>query len=166
MTRFLSHFKTNLIAYLSLFVALGGTSYAAFSLPANSVGTRQLRSGAVTTKKLANGSITPPKLNSSDIAGSIAMWARISATGNVIVSRPHAQVIGWNSATASGRIGWGRAIPAGCFSLATVDGLPGAGFVSVATLNEARPPAYVVFHTFNNNAQPAGEPVNVAVVCP
>ena len=61
MTRFLSHFKTNLIAYLSLFVALGGTSYAAFSLPPNSVGTRQIRNGAVTTKKVANGSVTPPR---------------------------------------------------------------------------------------------------------
>jgi hypothetical protein len=35
--------RKNLIAYLALFVALGGTSYAAVSLPGNSVGTRQLR---------------------------------------------------------------------------------------------------------------------------
>ena len=34
MTRILTHVRTNLIAYLALFVAMGGTSYAAFSLPA------------------------------------------------------------------------------------------------------------------------------------
>jgi hypothetical protein len=37
----------NVVATLALFVALGGSSYAAFVLPANSVGTQQLRNGAV-----------------------------------------------------------------------------------------------------------------------
>ena len=45
----------NAAATIALFVALGGTSYAALSLPAGSVGTRQLRSGAVTKAKLARG---------------------------------------------------------------------------------------------------------------
>ena len=41
------------IALIALFVALGGTSYAAItSLPANSVGTTQLKNGAVSTAKL------------------------------------------------------------------------------------------------------------------
>lgn len=42
----------NVVATLALFVALGGASYAAVTLPAGSVGDAQLR----------NGSITPPKL--------------------------------------------------------------------------------------------------------
>ena len=33
MTRILNHVRDNLVAYIALFVALGGTSYAAFSLP-------------------------------------------------------------------------------------------------------------------------------------
>ena len=33
----------------ALFVVLGGTSYVVFSLPAGSVGTKQLRNGAVTS---------------------------------------------------------------------------------------------------------------------
>jgi hypothetical protein len=41
------------VACVALVVALGGTSYAAFNLPANSVGTKQLRRGAVTKAKLA-----------------------------------------------------------------------------------------------------------------
>ena len=40
------------IAVLALFVALGGTGYAAVRLAANSVGTAQIRNGAVTRPKL------------------------------------------------------------------------------------------------------------------
>src|SRR3954451_18513690 len=45
-------------AYLALFVALGGTSYAAASLPRNSVGTAQIQNQAVTGAKVRNGSLT------------------------------------------------------------------------------------------------------------
>jgi hypothetical protein len=45
----------NVAATIALFVALGGTSYAALSLPAGSVGTKQLKNGAVTKAKLARG---------------------------------------------------------------------------------------------------------------
>ena len=41
------------IASVALFVALGGTTYAAITLPANSVGTLQLKKYAVTKEKLA-----------------------------------------------------------------------------------------------------------------
>jgi hypothetical protein len=41
------------IAVLALFVALGGTTYAATSLPANSVGPKQLKRAAVTPPKVA-----------------------------------------------------------------------------------------------------------------
>jgi hypothetical protein len=40
------------VACLALVVALGGTGYAAVSLPRNSVGTDQLRAGAVTSPKV------------------------------------------------------------------------------------------------------------------
>jgi hypothetical protein len=46
------------IALLALFVALGGTGYAALKLPKNSVGTAQLKSNAVTGAKVKNGSLT------------------------------------------------------------------------------------------------------------
>jgi hypothetical protein len=45
------------IAVLALFVALGGTTYAATSLPRNSVGTKQLKRGAVTPPKVAQKTI-------------------------------------------------------------------------------------------------------------
>jgi hypothetical protein len=45
------------ISIIALFVAMGGTSYAALKLPKKSVGTKQLKSNAVTTSKVKNGSL-------------------------------------------------------------------------------------------------------------
>jgi hypothetical protein len=46
------------VAYIALFIALGGTTYAATSLPTGSVGTKQLKDGAVTNAKLHKHSVT------------------------------------------------------------------------------------------------------------
>jgi hypothetical protein len=56
--RILSHLKSNLVAYVALFVALGGSSYAAVRLTPGSVRTRALAKAAVTHKKLAANSVT------------------------------------------------------------------------------------------------------------
>ena len=45
------------VAYLALFVALGGTGYAVTRIEANSVGTKQLKKNAVTSKKVKNRSL-------------------------------------------------------------------------------------------------------------
>jgi hypothetical protein len=166
MRHLLAHVRGNAVAYVALFVAMGGTAYAGANLPDNSVGTRQLRNGAVTSGKLANGSVTATKLGTGSVSGWIRMWARIGPDGNIIASKPRAHIVGWSSVDHAGRISWNEGIPPGCFSLATVDGLPAQGFASVATLNESRPPAYVIVSTFGTTGQPAAEPVNVAVVCP
>ena len=47
-----------IVSTIALIVATGGTSYAAFSLPKNSVGTNQLKKSAVTTSKISNGAVT------------------------------------------------------------------------------------------------------------
>ncbi len=57
MTRPIAHVRANLIAYLALFIALGGTSYAAVKLPKNSVGAKQIKKNAVTSSKVKNGSL-------------------------------------------------------------------------------------------------------------
>src|SRR5688572_33280881 len=46
-----------MMAFIALLVALGGTSYAAIQLPANSVGTKQLKKNAVTAAKVKNRSL-------------------------------------------------------------------------------------------------------------
>ena len=54
MKRLLHHRPSGamLVALVALFGAIGGGAYAAVTLPANSVGTTQLRNGAVTAPKL------------------------------------------------------------------------------------------------------------------
>jgi hypothetical protein len=47
----------NVIASLALFIALGGSSYAAFKLPRNTVGNVQLKSNAVTSAKVRDGAL-------------------------------------------------------------------------------------------------------------
>jgi hypothetical protein len=47
--------RRNAIALAALFVALGGTSYAALRVPVGSVGTPQVRNGAITSAKLTVG---------------------------------------------------------------------------------------------------------------
>src|SRR3954447_5169731 len=70
------------IALLALFVAIGGTGYAALKLPKNSVGAKQLRKGAVRSSDIAANAVTGPKvkqgsLNASDFAtGSLPSGAR------------------------------------------------------------------------------------------
>jgi hypothetical protein len=46
------------VAFVALFVAIGGSSYAVTRLPSNSVGSKQLRRNAVTGDKVKNRSIT------------------------------------------------------------------------------------------------------------
>ncbi len=64
-----NHLRGNLVAYLALFVALGGTAYAAVKLRANSVGTKQLKNNAVTASKLDNGSVTATKVARHSLTG-------------------------------------------------------------------------------------------------
>jgi hypothetical protein len=68
MYQFVRHVRANVVAYLALFVALGGTSYAAASLPRNSVGPTQLKSNAVTSSKVKNGSLSTTDLSPKAIA--------------------------------------------------------------------------------------------------
>lgn len=71
MTRTLTHLRQNLVAYMALFVALGGTSaYAATEiLPKSSVGAKQIKSNAVSAKKLKANSVTTDKVADGTLLG-------------------------------------------------------------------------------------------------
>jgi hypothetical protein len=57
------------IAYLALFVALGGSAYAVTKLPKNSVGPKQLKANAVTAAKIKNGAVTGAKIAANTVTG-------------------------------------------------------------------------------------------------
>ncbi len=77
-----THLRSNLVAYLALFVALGGTSYAAINLPRNSVGTTQLKSNAVTSAKVRNGTLLAHDFKAGQLpAGAPGATGAIGAPG-------------------------------------------------------------------------------------
>lgn len=57
------------ISLIALFVALGGTGYAALSLPKNSVGTKQLKKNAVTGSKIKKNAVTSSKVKDHSLTG-------------------------------------------------------------------------------------------------
>jgi hypothetical protein len=57
MSRLRTYVGRHHVALLALFVALGGTSYAAVKLPANSVGSKQIKKKAVTPAKVAPSTV-------------------------------------------------------------------------------------------------------------
>ena len=70
------------IALIALFVALGGTTYAATSLPANSVGAKQLRNGAVTNRTLHTGAVTGSKVAPNSLTGTEINSATLGTVPN------------------------------------------------------------------------------------
>jgi hypothetical protein len=74
-----------MIAVVALFVALGGTSYAAFSLPKNSVGSKQLKNNAVTTSKIKNGAVTAGKIKNGAVTA-----GKINTSGLTVPNASHA----------------------------------------------------------------------------
>ncbi len=166
MTKLLIHFKHNVVAYLALFVALGGTSYAAVNLPAGSVSSKQLRNGAVTNKKLAKGSVGAADLDRKSIAGYVRAYAQINGQGQILSSRPAAKILVWRTDANNGPGGliqWSRPMPASCFALATTN--TQAGTVSYASAQLASGGAKQDAGT-TILLSAAGQPVNVAIMCP
>ena len=118
MTRITGFLRHNAIALAALFVALGGTSYAAVAIPKDSVGSRQLRRGAVTSIKIHSGSITPGKLSSKSFGGRIFEFAEIANNGAVLASAPTGvKTVEWNASTGGGVV-FPRRIPGDCYPLA------------------------------------------------
>ncbi len=150
--------RQNTIALLALFIALGGTSYAAISLPRNSVGARQIR----------NHTVTPDKLNASAIGGYVLDWAQIATAGIIESSRPRgAKLLRWdatpNSPFPGGSISWPNKIPNACFPVVSASGYPASGPRPASVSAELEGPIKRPFVTIQESGPTA---LNVAVICP
>jgi len=115
MTRgFLRFVRGNTIAMLALFVALGGTTYAATALPKNSVGTKQLKKNAVTPVKIKKSAVTNPKIANNAVTS--AKTKNDSLTGADVLESslgavPNANALG--GVVASGYLKSGAAAGGG-----------------------------------------------------
>lgn len=159
--RLIQHVRANAIAYLALFVALAGTSYAVESLPANSVGARQIR----------NHSITPDKLAPSRLAGAVRAWAKVAANGRLITGegKPTVQLQRNSPVPGVYVIRWKTAPMVGCASVGTVAVPLGAALTPGFVVTDGPQPkpeqTTVVAHTYNAQGQPAAIAFTVAVLC-
>jgi hypothetical protein len=175
MTQLLSHVRHNVVAYLALFVALGGTSYAAVSLPRGSVGSRQLK----------NHSITPVKESPKYINGNVRAWAIVSPTGKILAGagRPSDESAISLASSDTFQVRWGIRLPRTCATVATVDAplsnptesgpLPGnpaaslvAGYAVVFGSHwSPTSPSGTVVRTFDQSGKPTPLAFDVAVIC-
>jgi hypothetical protein len=105
--RILSRIRANSVAYLALFLALGGTSIAAVSL--------------------ANHSIDPIKLDPGTIGGYVRAWARVSANGQVTASGGRMTVRVEPGGAAPGRyfFAWHTKLTSACTVIGSVDSRSG-----------------------------------------
>ncbi len=159
MSSALRHVRHNAVAYLALFVALGGTSYAAINLPKGSVGSSQLK----------NHSITPGKFNGKYINGSVRAWAVVAPDGTVqagagkpsvsiVNGVPNSYVIKWKSVAAPTQ--------RGCFASAGLTGQSGpGGSASVFLFAPSKRKWAVDVGTYGPQGQPGGRSFYAALVC-
>ncbi len=163
----------NVVATLALFIALGGTSYAALKLPKNSVGSTQIKTGAVHTGEIANrtirlgdislsarsslrGQAGPQGPQGPAGAAAVRHFAVVSAGGQLL--RGDAKSGGSAGAVGNYTIGFAESVSGCAFdaTLGTADGstVPAGritvndhgGSVGVQTYDAAGMPADLGFH--------------------
>ena len=81
------------VAYLALFIALGGSAYAASHLGKKTVGTRQLKGGAVTAAKLKKNAVTKAKIKDGAVDGSKIADGSVTGTEIDAASMPFSQIV-------------------------------------------------------------------------
>jgi hypothetical protein len=74
------------VAFLALVVALGGTSYAVTRLPANSVGSKQLKTGAVARADLRKDAVNGAKVAKDSLAGDDINEASLAQVASAVAA--------------------------------------------------------------------------------
>jgi hypothetical protein len=197
LRRLVDHAHRHSIAYVALacsLLALGGASYAAFRLPSNSVGERQIQ----------NQVIDPVKWDPTYVTGFVRRWASVDADGALLSSSN----FGTSKETSPGNyvLTWGDAFSSQCIANATVQGgsttkptttttttttpapttststFPPTGFDTTTTTTTTPPPpggfadasivaaprsaTLVGVATFDTTGEQTPEAFSVAIICP
>jgi hypothetical protein len=126
---------SNVTATLALIVALGGTSYAALTLPRHSVGTAQLKPGAVRSRQVRNGSLTAGDLSASarrSLRGATGPQGPAGPQGaqGAAAAEFFAVVQSNGSVTAGNATGGGRQSAVGTYNLSFARSLSGCAITA------------------------------------
>lgn len=148
--RILRHVRSNAVAYVALFVAMGGTSVAAVSL--------------------ANHSINPVKFNPRYVGGYVRAWVSVSAQGKLLASGGGSQV---TRAAGGGPgayiINWRPQPTSRCTATGSVDierGTQGTpGYVVAETVGGGRQAEQSALTVYDGQGQAAWLPFDVELIC-
>jgi hypothetical protein len=168
----------NVTATLALFIALGGSSYAALALPRNSVGTKQIRPSAVRSsdvktrslqvsdlslraRRTLTGRIGPAGPPGPPGAPAARHFAAVSAAGALI--RGNATSGGHEAAVGTYVIGFAERV-SGCAFTATL-GTTDGNTVSPGRVTVRELDGRVGVQTFDPAGNPADLPFHVIVAC-
>jgi hypothetical protein len=176
-------FLTLRLTYANVMATLGGVGYAATNLPANSVGTKQLRGGAVTPAKLSKGAkaslagpagpqgVAGPKGDRGEKGDQGApgtpattLWASFDETHKLLASSGVASV----EAPSAGRLAvtFDRSLDACSFSATIGEPENGLGAFGYATVQpELAAPGLLQVETRNAKGEASNQPVYVTVSC-
>jgi len=94
------------VAYLALFVALGGSAYAVNQLPKKSVGTKQLKGGAVTKQKVRKNAINGSKVKNNSLTGAdikLSKLGTVPSAQNATTAQNAAHATSADRAASSGQ---------------------------------------------------------------
>jgi hypothetical protein len=131
------------VALLALFVAMGGTGYAALNLPKNSVGAKQIKKNAVTGVKLKKNAVTGTKVKDHSLTGadiSAGTLGKTPSTANA------------DHATAAD-----QAAPRGPAGGALTGNYPSPGLAAPENWHEINAPGEPTFQNGWANEDPATE---------
>ena len=168
----------NVMATIAVFIALGGTSYAALTLPRNSVGSAQLRNGAVRSVDVKNRSLRVRDFSRGTLsslrgqqgpAGPVGppgapaakYFAAVSATGALV--RGNATSGGNAGSTGSYVLGFAERV-SGCAYSATL-GSTDASSVAAGHITVRELDGRVGIQTYDAAGNAADLPFHVLIAC-
>ena len=93
--------RRQLLPLLALFVALGGTSYAAIRFPPNSIGAKQLKKNAVTAPKIKNGAVNGAKIKDDSITGADILESSLGRVPSAVLADVAANATSATTATSA-----------------------------------------------------------------
>jgi hypothetical protein len=188
MTRLVNRLRArltyaNVTATLALFVALGGTGYAAITLPRDSVGSKQVRSNAIRSGDIRNSTIQTRDISkraraalrgAQGPAGPVGPAGPGAITERALVSSNGRQVSGTAVATAWSatqpelhQLTFGRDVST-CAMSATLAAVPGGNVTepSAGRITVASGGGRVVnVKTYDAAGNPAEQPFHLVLAC-